>query len=59
MDMVIHRTAQAFKALAKELERDHPGAAGSLREGLVETLTVHRLGLPGLFGEHQRHGIHQ
>ena len=40
--------AQAFKALAKELERDHPGAAGSLREGLAETLTVHRLGLPGL-----------
>ncbi len=40
--------AQALEALAKELERDHPGAAGSLREGLAETLTVHRLGLPGL-----------
>ena len=42
------KAAQAFKALAKELERDHPGAAGSLREGLAETLTVDRLGLPGL-----------
>ena len=29
------------------LERDHPGAAASLREGLVETLTVQRLGLTG------------
>ncbi|WP_202899973.1 transposase, partial [Sulfobacillus thermosulfidooxidans] len=38
------RAAQAFKALAKELERDHPGAASSFREGLAETLTVHRLG---------------
>ncbi len=40
--------AHALEALANELERDHPGAAGSLREGLEETLTVHRLGLPGL-----------
>jgi putative transposase len=32
-------------ALAKELERTHPGAAGSLREGLAETLTVLRLGV--------------
>ncbi|GAC1381077.1 MAG: hypothetical protein NVSMB4_09750 [Acidimicrobiales bacterium] len=36
--------AQAqLEALAKELERTHPGAAGSLREGLAETLTVLRL----------------
>jgi len=35
-----------LEALAKELERTHPGAAGSLREGLAETLTVLRLGLP-------------
>ena len=36
--------AQAqLEALAKELERTHPGAAGSLREGLPETLTVLRL----------------
>ena len=32
--------------LAAELERTHPGAAGSLREGLAETLTVLRLGVP-------------
>jgi transposase-like protein len=36
--------AQAqLEALAKELERTHPGAAASLREGLAETLTVLRL----------------
>ena len=35
-----------LEALAKELERTHPGAAASLREGLVETLTVLRLGVP-------------
>jgi transposase-like protein len=35
-----------LEALAKELERTHPGAAGSLREGLAETLTVLRLGVP-------------
>lgn len=34
-----------LEALAKELERSHPGAAGSLREGLEETLTVARLGV--------------
>ena len=33
-------------ALAAELERTHPGAAASLREGLDETLTVLRLGIP-------------
>jgi putative transposase len=32
--------------LAKELDRTHPGAATSLREGLDETLTVLRLGVP-------------
>ncbi len=32
--------------LAKELERTHPGAAGSLREGLAETLTILRLEVP-------------
>jgi len=38
--------AQAqLEALAKELERTHPGAAASLREGLAETLTVLRLGV--------------
>ncbi len=33
--------------LARELEREYPGAAASLREGLEETLTVNRLGLSG------------
>ena len=32
-------------ALSAELDRTHPGAAASLREGLAETLTVPRLGL--------------
>jgi putative transposase len=37
--------AQAeLEALARELDRSHPGAAGSLREGLAETLTIGRLG---------------
>ncbi len=36
----------ALLALAKELDRTHPGAAASLREGLYETLTVLRLGVP-------------
>jgi putative transposase len=36
----------ALRSLAKELDRTHPGAAGSLREGLEETLTVLRLGVP-------------
>jgi transposase-like protein len=34
-----------LEALATELQRTHPGAAGSLREGLAETLTVLRLGV--------------
>jgi putative transposase len=33
-------------ALAAELDKTHPGAAASLREGLTETLTVLRLGIP-------------
>jgi putative transposase len=40
-------TAQAqLEALAAELDKTHPGAAASLREGLEETLTVLRLGVP-------------
>ncbi len=35
-----------LEALARGLEKKHPGAAGSLREGLFETLTVTRLGMP-------------
>ncbi len=34
-----------LRALAEQLQRDHPGAAGSVREGLEETLTVSRLSL--------------
>ena len=33
-------------ALAAELDRTHPGAAASLREGMTETLTVLRLAIP-------------
>jgi putative transposase len=35
-----------LSALAAELDRTHPGAAASLREGMAETLTVLRLNLP-------------
>jgi putative transposase len=35
-----------LSALAAELDRAHPGAAASLREGMAETLTVLRLNLP-------------
>jgi hypothetical protein len=39
--------AQAeLETLARELDRSHPGAAASLREGLTETLTIGRLGVP-------------
>jgi transposase-like protein len=39
--------AQAeLQALAGELDKTHPGAAASLREGLEETLTVLLLGVP-------------
>jgi putative transposase len=36
----------ALEDLARQLERSHPGAAGSLGEGLEETLTVIHLGVP-------------
>ena len=35
-----------LEGLARSLERSHPGAAASLREGLAETLTITRLGVP-------------
>jgi putative transposase len=35
-----------LEALARELDKTHPGAAASLREGMAETLTVLRLGVP-------------
>ncbi len=37
----------ALKALAAQLDRVYPDAAGSLTEGLEETLTVTRLGVTG------------
>lgn len=40
-------TLKQLERLARSLEREHPGAAGSLREGLEETLTVQRLGIDG------------
>ena len=36
-----------LQRLARSLDRDHPGAAASVREGLEETLSVLRLGLTG------------
>jgi putative transposase len=42
-----HLQAEAdLRALAADLRKAHPGAAGSLLEGLTEALTVVRLGLP-------------
>jgi transposase-like protein len=41
------RALEQLRVLAGELERSHPGAAASLREGLEETLTVTRLGVRG------------
>lgn len=35
-----------LEQLARWLEKEHPGAAGSLREGLAELFTINRLGLP-------------
>ena len=43
-DSALDAQAQ-LEALAAELDKTHPGAAGSLREGLVETLIVLSLGL--------------
>ena len=38
---------QALRALATKIERSHPDAAASLREGLTETVTINRLGVTG------------
>jgi transposase-like protein len=40
------RAKRMLEALARQLERKHPQAAASLREGLDETLTVMRFELP-------------
>ena len=39
------RACQLLENLARSLEREYPGAAASLREGLDETLTIMRLDL--------------
>ncbi len=44
-DSALDAEAQLL-ALAHELDKTHPGAAASLREGLAETLTVIRLDVP-------------
>jgi putative transposase len=41
------RALDQLQQVAGELERSNPGAAGSLREGLEETLTLTRLGIRG------------
>jgi putative transposase len=41
------RALERLKALGAELERSHPGAAASLREGIDETLMLTRLGVTG------------
>ncbi len=41
------RALEQLRQLASELERSYPGAAGSLREGIEETLTLTRLGVTG------------
>ena len=40
------RAEAELSELARQLQKSHPGAAGSLREGLTETLTVMRLKIP-------------
>jgi hypothetical protein len=56
--VVERRMRQAYRAesavqaegllseLARDLDKTHPGAAASLREGMAETLTILRLGVP-------------
>ena len=44
-DSALQAQAQ-LETLAGELDKTHPGAAASLREGLAETLTVLRLDVP-------------
>ncbi len=41
------RALDQLRKLAGELDRSYPGAAGSLREGIEETLTLTRLGVSG------------
>jgi transposase-like protein len=43
----IHSALEGLALLASDLDRSHPGAASSLREGMEETLTLTRLGVRG------------
>jgi transposase-like protein len=44
-----YKAAKArLEAVAKRIEYKYPSAAESIREGLEETLTLHRFGIPGL-----------
>jgi transposase-like protein len=43
------KAKQQLENLARRLDDEHPSAAASVREGLVETLTVVKLGLPATF----------
>ena len=40
------RGEATLEALARGLQKSHPGAAASLRAGLADTLTIGRLGVP-------------
>jgi len=41
------RALDQLRVLARDLDHSYPGAAGSLREGMEETLTLARLGVSG------------
>src|SRR5437870_1169585 len=41
------RALDQLRVFARELDHSYPGAAGSLREGIEETLTLIRLGVGG------------
>lgn len=43
----VKEARQKLTQLAAQLEDEHPGAAGSIREGLEETLTLIQLGVTG------------
>jgi len=40
------KAKEGLESCARELDRINPSAAASLREGMEETLTLHRLGVP-------------
>lgn len=40
------KALRALEAIAASIEEQHPGAASSLREGMEETVTINRLGVP-------------